>query len=63
MKNRIIKARHKIKDNDNFIVVSGDVKLGSANTKEEAFDLAAKFVRKGYSDIKIKANKQIIDNE
>ena len=63
MKNIIVKARHKIKDNDNFIVVSGDIKLGKANTKDEAFNLAAKFIRKGYSDVKIKANKQLIDND
>ena len=63
MKNIIVKAHHKIKDNNNFIVVSGEIELGKANTKDEAFNLAAKFIRKGYSDVKIKANKQLIDND
>ena len=63
MKDIIVKARHKIKDNGNFIVVSGEIELGKANTKDEAFNLAAKFIRKGYSDVKIKANKQLIDND
>lgn len=64
MKNIIVKARHKIKDNNNnFIVVSGEIELGKTNTKDEAFNLAAKFIRKGYSDVKIKANKQLIDND
>lgn len=62
MKNRIVKARHIIKDTDTFTIVSNGKELGKANSKEEALTLASKFINEGHENVLVKTNKNIVDN-
>lgn len=60
--NRIVKAKHIVKDSKMFSVVSNDKELASTDSKEEALTLASQFLNKGYENVKVKTNKGMADN-
>lgn len=62
VKHRIVKTNIKSKDSNNFIIYNDEKEFGAVQTKEEAFNMASKLAKEGHSGIKIKTNKQIIDN-